>query len=36
MAAFEVTKKGGVDIVCLQELYVDGGVLAHTAYEIRW
>lgn len=35
MAAFEGAKKVGADIVCLQEPYVGGGVLAHPAYEIR-
>lgn len=34
MTAIEGVKKVGVHIVCLQESYVGGGVLANSAYEI--
>lgn len=36
MSAFERAKKVWTDIVCLQEPYVGGDVLARPAQEIRW
>lgn len=34
VVAFEGAKKVVVDIVCLEEPYIDGGVMAHPAYDI--
>lgn len=34
MTTFERAKKVAADIVCIEEPYVGGGVLAHPAHEI--
>lgn len=36
MTVFEELKKVSADIVCIQEPYVGGDILAHTAYKVEW
>lgn len=36
MLPFEGAKKVGADIICLPELYIGGGMMAHPTNEIWW